>query len=189
MPWVDLSAAFGFGTILTSTQMQNVRDNITFVREEVKPYIVEYTGNITLSDIASSYNAFGTAFSVDIPTSGIINGFMTGRLRADTASGAGLYIGIRIGTTNYWLGSFGKRSSGVITDPVYYNAIAVPAGSSLDYSEYRGNISQVSYSISAASIPTGTQTIQLIVARSSQAATLLGATTTSRFHLYIEGGK
>jgi len=29
MPWVDQSSAFGFGTQLTSTQMQNLRDNIT----------------------------------------------------------------------------------------------------------------------------------------------------------------
>lgn len=29
MTWVDLSSAFGFGTKLTSTQMQNLRDNIT----------------------------------------------------------------------------------------------------------------------------------------------------------------
>ena len=28
MTWVDLSAAFGYGTKLTSTQMQNLRDNI-----------------------------------------------------------------------------------------------------------------------------------------------------------------
>ncbi len=28
MAWVDLSAAFAYGTILTSTQMQNLRDNI-----------------------------------------------------------------------------------------------------------------------------------------------------------------
>lgn len=29
MAWVDLSSAFGFGTLLTSSQMQNLRDNIT----------------------------------------------------------------------------------------------------------------------------------------------------------------
>jgi hypothetical protein len=29
MAWVNLSAAFGYGTILTSTQMQNLRDNLT----------------------------------------------------------------------------------------------------------------------------------------------------------------
>ena len=28
MAWVNLSGAFGYGTILTSTQMQNLRDNI-----------------------------------------------------------------------------------------------------------------------------------------------------------------
>ena len=29
MTWVDLSSAFGFGAVLTSAQMQNLRDNIT----------------------------------------------------------------------------------------------------------------------------------------------------------------
>jgi len=33
MAWTDLSAAFGFGTILTSTQMQSIRDNIISVAD------------------------------------------------------------------------------------------------------------------------------------------------------------
>lgn len=57
MAWVDLSGAFGYGTILTSTQMQELRDNIVHVREsgdgQARIYLGTYTGDGTTSKAIS----------------------------------------------------------------------------------------------------------------------------------------
>jgi len=59
MTWVDLSSAFGYGTKLTSTQMQNLRDNITALAngDSGAPAIKEAavdTGAITEGKIGAS---------------------------------------------------------------------------------------------------------------------------------------
>ena len=56
MTWTDLSGAFGYGSVLTSTQMQNLRDNIAaaFAGDAGAPQLVlgaldtgDYSGNTT----------------------------------------------------------------------------------------------------------------------------------------------
>jgi len=59
MTWVDLSSAFGYGTKLTSTQMQNLRDNITALAngDSGAPAIKEAavdTGAITVNKLGDS---------------------------------------------------------------------------------------------------------------------------------------
>lgn len=57
MAWTDLSGAFGYGTKLTSAQMQNLRDNVSAVPagESGAPRIVNAavaSGTITANRIA-----------------------------------------------------------------------------------------------------------------------------------------
>lgn len=53
MAWVDLSSAFGFGTVLTSAQMQNLRDNISaaFAKDSGAPQLASnYVTSGMISD-------------------------------------------------------------------------------------------------------------------------------------------
>lgn len=61
MAWTDLSAAFGYGTKLTSTQQQQLRDNVNFVMDFVNsasltdhgPLLGSGTGAITAMGVGS----------------------------------------------------------------------------------------------------------------------------------------
>lgn len=59
MTWVDLSSAFGYGTTLTSTQMQNLRDNTTAA-------FAGDSGAPTLSGKAMGSIAVGTNYTSPI---------------------------------------------------------------------------------------------------------------------------
>lgn len=186
------------GLTISSTEIgcldgvsSNIQTQINGVSDTAKWIITSDTSDMALPLITSSYTAFGSPFSLDIPTTGVISGFMTGRFRTDANVTSSLYIGIRIGITNYWLGS-GTRVSGGISFPSY--GYAMTTGATLnDYLQTSGQSTPnfgatlVSSSVDALSVPTGTQTVQLIVASSTGTATLVGATTTSRFHLKVEG--
>ena len=154
----------------------------------VLKYVTDTT-DITLVNVATSYVTVGSSFSVSIPTTGFINlRSFAGRLTyssglAETA----MTLGIRIGTTNYWLGT--TSVSGVSVYSVIYTATTA-AG----YDEYYGNprsrnqgiygIAGMISDITANSIPTGTQTVQLIaaanVAYAAGISILKGTTTTTR---------
>ena len=61
MAWVDLSAAFGYGTKLTSTQMQNLRDNIAaaFAKDSGAPQLANsYVTNAMVSSGGLHPNRF-----------------------------------------------------------------------------------------------------------------------------------
>lgn len=140
---------------------------------------------INLNDVASSYNNVGSSFSAVIPASGFIRVSASCRLQNDFSGAANiaLVLGIRIGTTNYWFGDY--LATGVLTRRGY---IIYSASVLNDYVEnygsgaFAGNGLSQDMNILAKSIPTGTQTIQLIAARGTgtTATSLRGATTTTR---------
>jgi hypothetical protein len=154
------------------------------------------TTDITLANIASSYSAVGSSFSISIPTSGTIKlSSFAGRIQwSSVADYIGTVFGIRIGSTNYW---FGKASgNGTIFYCVNISSI-LAAG----YDELYGTIPRwtnpngtyanatmnLVMDIAANSIPTGTQTVQAIAACGAGSFTgigiLKGTTTTTRMNL------
>lgn len=145
------------------------------------------TTDITLNDIATSYNNFGSSFSLTIPTSGQIRAAISARLRSDTTSTSLLYFGLRIGTTNYWFGRY--DNNGAIAD-----RNTMQSGAALNsYLESSGDSAagatgsiEMGINISAVGLPTGNQTVQLIVARSVNACSLRGTTTPSRIVLTVK---
>ena len=157
-------------------------------------YVTDAT-DITLPLIASSYATVGSSFSVSIPTSGIIKlSSFAGRIL--WSSVAADYVcttfGIRIGTTNYW---FSKASS---NGSINYTGMVASGTGAGYYDEYYGTMIRYNSAgsgfgqtgmafqmdIAANSIPTGTQTVQLIAACGAAGyaaiGILKGTTTTTR---------
>jgi hypothetical protein len=160
----------------------------------VLKYVTD-TANITLVNIASSYVTVGSSFSVSIPTTGYINvTSFAGRLTwSSVADNVGCVLGIRIGSTNYWFGKYSNNGT------IYYTGF-LGSRTSAGYDEWYGSLiknvtlssnatdaAPLGIDIIANSVPTGTQTVQLIAAYGALGYTgigiLSGATTTTRFAL------
>ena len=95
MTWVDLSTAFGYGTKLTSTQMQNLRDNIAaaFAKDSGAPTLAnDYITNdmIGYQVVDTTEIATAAIVSAKIDNGAIIAGKIdSGAVNADSiASGA-----------------------------------------------------------------------------------------------------
>jgi hypothetical protein len=157
-------------------------------------YVTDTT-NITLVNIASSQVNVGSSFSVSIPTTGYINvTSFAGRLTwSSVADNVGCVLGIRIGSTNYWFGKFSNNGT------IYYTGL-LGSRTSAGYDEWYGSLikntaissnatdaAPLGIDIIANSVPTGTQTVQLIAAYGAIGYTgigiLSGATTTTRVAL------
>jgi hypothetical protein len=162
----------------------------TFGNNTLK-YVTDTT-NITLVNIASSYVTVGSSFSVSIPATGYINvTSFAGRLTwSSVADNVGCVLGIRIGSTNYWFGKWSNNGT------ILYAGIC-GSRTSAGYDEWYGSLikfvgtsanandaAPLGLDIAANSIPTGTQTVQLIAAYGAIGFTgigiLSGATTTTR---------
>jgi hypothetical protein len=157
-------------------------------------YVTDTT-NITLVNIASSQVNVGSSFSVSIPTTGYINvTSFAGRLTwSSVADNVGCVLGIRIGSTNYWFGKWsnngtilyagicGSRTSAGFDE--WYGSLIKFVGTSANAND----AAPLGLDIAANSIPTGTQTVQLIAAYGAVGFTgigiLSGATTTTRVAL------
>jgi len=150
---------------------------LTGISSPITTKLVTDSTDIVLNDIASSYNNVGSSFSISIPVSGEIRiSPDTFRLRADGATTTTACFGIRIGTTNYWP-SYTQVVSGVGPTLNYMSTLQVSASNTNDYIEADGagissyaTVIVVKLPIQGKSIPTGTQTVQLISARSSAGA-------------------
>jgi hypothetical protein len=157
-------------------------------------YVTDAT-DITLVNIASSQVNVGSSFSVSIPTTGYINlASFAGRLTwSSVADNIGVNLGIRISSTNYWFGKWSDNGS------INYTGI-VGSRSTAGYTEWYGAVMKLAslssnandqaplgLDIAANSIPTGTQTVQLIAAYGAIGYTgigiLKGTTTTTRVAL------
>lgn len=156
--------------------------------------VTDSTDIALTADPTSTYYNFGSTFSVNIPTSGLIRIVsFVGRVQNSTNSqGGGPTFGIRIGSTNYWL------CKGVIQNPsttTRYGAFLIEsyAVSNTYIETYGTNATHTSgaeygsphiIDIAYNSIPTGTQTIQLICAKKSyshtDSVTLKGTVITTK---------
>jgi hypothetical protein len=150
------------------------------------------TTDITLVNIASSYVTVGSSFSVSIPTTGFIKvGSFAGRLTyVSGANETMMILGLRIGTTNYWLGTTsvnGTARYAPITTLTGAAGYEEYYGAPKSYNGYLYGETAMVSDIVASSIPTGTQTVQLIAAAHiavySGVSILKGTTTTTRVGL------
>lgn len=123
----------------------------------------------------STYYNVGSSFSVSIPTTGIIRiASFVGKINNNNiAQGAGITFGIRISSTNYWLGLVDGNGTAY-----YYQGVA--DASAIANTTFYGALSSNSngmyakpqcLDIAVNSIPTGTQTVQLIVSKTNSAYT------------------
>jgi hypothetical protein len=143
--------------------------------------------DITPNLYPSTQSNVGSSFSVNIPTTGLIRiaGLTVRWLNNATATQHYLLMGIRIGSTNYWFGY--KDTNGTVS---HSNVVAGTATVSI-YKETRGP----TYSsdgahiidIVANSVPTGTQTVQLIAGYETTNGTIKGTTITTRAVLEFVG--
>jgi hypothetical protein len=153
--------------------------------------IVTDTTDISVTALPSAgYSTIGSTFSVSIPTTGCIairNLVM--KITNNQANYGSPVLGLRIGSTNYWLSA--PSYAGVTN----YEGAIIAASSTLNYVtiNYNGvmgtSASSGQYAfnhlidIVASGIPTGTQTVQLIVGKSSSFSsnfTIGGTTVTTR---------
>lgn len=159
-------------------------------------YVTDST-DISVTNIANvGQHNIGAAFSVDIPTSGSFEiKQVVMRWRNDTADNASPTFGLRIGSTNYWFGLEESTTNGVEIVPftVAHNNVQNEVstmysgpGSSVLFNGTRFGSNPVR-DIVQSGIPTGTQTVQLVVAKPDFAAsygtgdwTILGTSLTTR---------
>lgn len=187
-----LTAVGTSGNLLTSNGTAWVSSAPAAAGPVIK-YVTDAT-DITLVNVASSYVTVGSTFSVSIPTTGFINlRSFAGRITYSSgAAETALVFGIRISSTNYWLGT-----SRTFAGATGYGMISTDSNSA-GYEEFYGSpktfnrtylasLSSMVSDITVASIPTGTQTVQLIAAAYTAYAPglgiLKGTTTTTRVAL------
>jgi hypothetical protein len=161
----------------------------TFGNSTLK-YVTDST-DIAVSSSAPTQTTVGSSFSVSIPTSGVIRiASFAGRI-VEGAGGAnnGQAWGIRISSTNYWF-TLGNVN-GTLT---YFGSVVSSSATSTNYDQFYGGFNtgvnnavygrQCVIDIEANSVPTGTQTVQLIVAKTTfnytDPFTLKGTTNTTR---------
>lgn len=150
--------------------------------------IVTDSTDIALTASPPTYYSIGSSFSVSIPTTGIIRVVsFVGRIDNNTlVQGGGPTFGIRIGSTNYWFALVSDNG----TDKYYMgiaelNAVGYMAtnGSLLNNANaiyIKSQCLDIAYN----SVPTGTQTVQLICSKTNSTytdnITLKGTTRTTK---------
>lgn len=129
-------------------------------------YQITDTTDITLSQAPTQTN-IGSTKAVSIPTKGMIQLYFTGRVIYSTNEN-NLIVGIRIGSTNYWPSD--------TSNSLYYGATEVSTpltstntGWGIAFFNEGGGSFMTGMSVEANSIPTGNQTIQVVVAKSLSA--------------------
>lgn len=158
--------------------------------------VVTDSTNIAMTALlnSGSQQNVGSSFSINIPTSGIIKlSSIVGRfLNSATATQHNYTFGIRINTTNYW---FGQQNVNGTLSTILANCIIQGTAVANQYNEIYGfgNSSVVSSSLVSAnpasldivglSIPTGTQTVQVVTAYVTTAGTIQGAVKQTRITL------
>lgn len=140
----------------------------------VLKYITDTTDIAVTANASAGHYVIGSSFSVDIPTSGYISlKSLVIQLVNDASGPASPTFGLRVGSTNYWL------VSGTIGGTSYYGPVVFAGNATLGdvHNVYSGP--HGSWHIAAAralgtdpktdiinlGIPTGTQTVELIVAK------------------------
>lgn len=129
------------------------------------------TNDVSLPDIASSYVALGSSFTVDIPSDGDIELSTTGRLMNDGGTYNGFsYIGIRVDGVNYWGGEYYTSSNGLTNKTIDHQTNSTTAGTYVDYygqgTNYQNAGQGLFIHIAARGLPTGiNKTVQIIAAR------------------------
>ena len=154
----------------------------------VLKYVTDTT-DIAVTALAPTETNIGSTFSVSIPTSGYITiKNIVMKITNNAASYCAPTLGLRIGSTNYWLNTASFNS--VTT----YNLAFLSSGNSLsdvtiNYNGVSGAGLSANYGynqlidIVASGIPTGTQTVQLIVGKCTNQTgnfTIGGTTVTTR---------
>jgi hypothetical protein len=143
-------------------------------------YQVTDSTDVTLSQAPTQANV-GSAVTMVIPTKGLIQLQFIGSLLTTTAA-SDIIVGIRIGSTNYWP-SFTRAGGSTEYWDTGYNDASATAGVYPSYgtgarSSPAGvtGMSPVGLSIEKLSIPTGSQTVQLIAAKSNANALVIKGT-------------
>lgn len=153
---------------------------------KVTLYQVSDSTDISLSQAPTQAN-LGSPISATIPTKGIIRLSWEGAYTGSSTTH--LVIGIRIGGTNYWPI---YNDSGGGTNYMTVSQNTNGSGNSVSHSEgFGGSVDamiggQVGLSIEGLSIPTGSQTIQFIVASASGVlGTVKGTSVTSKGYISL----
>ncbi len=157
----------------------------------VQTYQFTDSTDITLTAAPTQSN-IGSTQSVTIPTKGFITIRWSGRILLDasvTSDERALTFGVRISSTNYWP-TINDNGTTNYPQAVYAGAISSseysePAGGGtyLDIAAHNNVSFDVWLGIEELSIPTGSQTVQVIVAAGAAGSTIKGTTTTSRVYL------
>lgn len=164
--------------------------NLPASPSDVTCYQVTDSTDISLSAVPTQANV-GSSFSVNIPTKGSIELNFSGEIITSGVN-KGICLGIRIGSTNYWP-SYTEAGT-----PYYHgDLIEVGTGTGV-FSSYAGGLStrvgfaggiagamMTGLQIEALSIPTGTQTVQIIAACDATTVTIKGTVVTTRVNMRV----
>lgn len=153
----------------------------------VRCYQVTDSTDISLSQVPTQANV-GTTVSISIPTKGYIQLATQVATSASGTGAQGLVFGIRIGSTNYW-------PTTVVGGSTSYQQVLTAATSGVNSTTSYGGSDPyglasnscpglVGLAIEALSIPTGTQTVQVIAGHTGTGTlTIKGTTTTTRVNI------
>jgi hypothetical protein len=150
--------------------------------------VTDSTDIVATAAPPGTYYNIGSSFSVSIPTTGIIRASsFVGRINNTTnITGGGPTFGIRIGSTNYWLALLNDNG----TDKYFMGVGDANANAYMTSNGSMTSTAGANYShsqcmdIAYNSVPTGTQTVQLIFAKAAgnltDNITIKGTTITTK---------
>lgn len=189
-------ARLGAGTSGQFLKTQGAGANPTWASAITTQLVTDSTDIAMTAVLGTSQQNVGSSFSVNIPANGVIRlASLSGRfLNSATAAAHNYAFGIRIGTTNYWFlqgnnnGTLSTVASVCVvstgsTSNAYYEYYGSAAGASSN----QGNITVGGLDVASLSIPTGTQTVQLITAYVTNAGTIKGTSKQTRVLLEFIG--
>ena len=163
---------------------------------KINHYLITDSTDIALTEVlGTGQQNVGSSISINIPVDGTIKlANISGRfLNSATASNHAWAFGIRIDSVNYWFGQSNNNGTLLTTA----NACAIETSNTANaYGEFNSStINAATYRCTAgltldvtnSSIPTGTQTVQLITAYAVTAGTIKGTVKQTRILLEVVG--
>lgn len=168
----------GTGLSISGTTLSNS------VTSKINNYQVTDTTNVALSQFSTQTN-IGSAVSANIPTKGHILMLFSGDINYATSTSDAFYLGIRIGSTNYWpkwtsnsINFLSQKPSTTGGETLFASGVTGDSGNA--------GVWPIFLPIEILAIPTGAQSVQVIGAKStSNTVTVRGATTTTRVNLMM----
>jgi hypothetical protein len=149
--------------------------------------MVTDTTDIALAIRGTSQSVVGSSFSLSIPAKGWITAAITGRFLAGATTNDAVYFGLRISGVNYWFGDYDQNGTLNNTLIIRGSNVASEYRETESYTTGVNTGTQQGLNVEAAGLPTGDQTVEVVLSQGTgDNTTVKGTTTTTRVSLWVE---